>query len=177
MPFRHRKQVSWIHYIVGEMTLLSHLRCARYSECSTFSLSSVPGGPHSDYTIYPIPFGVLLPTGISATPSNLCGNGYYEQIGDIQGWGAINGRGNGESVTSCSECETLCTGFGSCLSYECSPIHLHCNLNTAANPALRAHADSMFCTKSGNHPTLSLTLILILVIIFSVPCASSIISV
>eukprot|EP01083_Nonionella_stella_P306761 1075539_1 len=77
-----------------------------------------------------------------------CPDGYYEQIGDIGGWGSINGDGGGQSVAHCGECATLCSTEGYCKSFECSPTVLKCNLNTALNPTiLTPYGDYMFCSK------------------------------
>merc|ERR1712241_326811 len=72
-----------------------------------------------------------------------CATGYYAQSGDIPG----NGIGGLQQVSNCNECSQLCSDNGNCLSYECSPTELRCNLNTVANPTAGAYKDYAFCTK------------------------------
>merc|ERR1712039_745031 len=72
-----------------------------------------------------------------------CANGYYFQIGDIPG----NGIGGLQQVSNCNECGKLCSDRSTCLSYECSPTELKCNLNNVANPTAGAYGDYNFCTK------------------------------
>eukprot|EP01083_Nonionella_stella_P138862 422686_1 len=79
-----------------------------------------------------------------------CPVGYYQQIGDIGGWGSVNGAGQGQSVANCEACAKLCSGQAHCNSFECSPSQLKCNLNAAANPSiLTSYGDYKFCTKEG----------------------------
>eukprot|EP01084_Bolivina_argentea_P058080 106041_1 len=77
-----------------------------------------------------------------------CATGYFEQIGDIPGWGDIDGWLN---VGNCDECAGKCKNSSHrCQSYECSPTDLLCNLNTQADPSQRAYEDYRFCTRGSN---------------------------
>ena len=81
--------------------------------------------------------------------SHGCATGYSSRTGDVAGWGEINGKGNGQSVPDCDGCATLCSSEPSCMSYECSPSALKCNLNTAATPTQTTYLDYMFCSRGG----------------------------
>lgn len=88
---------------------------------------------------------------------NPCPDGYTTRPGDIYGWGKVDGRGGGEHVDDCKDCAELCTGFNKCLSFECSPTELKCNLNNAAIPDwVGQPKDWMFCVKPGYNPGESL---------------------
>merc|ERR1712048_948517 len=76
----------------------------------------------------------------------ICGSGYYAQIGDIPGAGAV---ATGQPVSHCDDCAKLCSDHADCLSYECSMTDLNCNLNNVANPTAGAWKDYAFCTKNG----------------------------
>merc|ERR1711972_88897 len=80
-----------------------------------------------------------------------CGANYYEQDGDVAGWGVVNGAGGGQHVAACGECARLCTDRAACKSYECGGgAELRCNLNAMADPnkeKSERHQDYLFCTK------------------------------
>jgi hypothetical protein len=87
-----------------------------------------------------------------------CTGGYIAVAGDISGWGAVNGVGNGQIVTSCSECISLCDQQGAaCLSAECSPTTRQCNLNSRSDvDTTIGYLDFLFCKKpTGNSLILS----------------------
>jgi len=77
-----------------------------------------------------------------------CAEGYELKIGDIGGRGKIDGVGGNQDVNDCNECANLCTGIAACLSYECSPAALKCNLNTQRDPTDPQHRDYAFCSKA-----------------------------
>ena len=82
-----------------------------------------------------------------------CTGGYTAVLGDILGWGSVNGFGAGQIVASCSECIALCDQQGpACLSTECSPSTLQCNLNAHSNvDTTTSFGDFSFCVKpTGN---------------------------
>ena len=83
----------------------------------------------------------------SSVLSDVCGYGYVSQPGDIPGNGAVNGQGNLMSVSSCLDCAGTCDLEELCLSYECNPVTLQCNLNTAFAPTALAITDFAFCSK------------------------------
>merc|ERR1712130_515506 len=64
----------------------------------------------------------------------LCANGYNYQAGDVPGWTSVDGAGGGQSVDDCAKCADLCSVRNKCLSYQCSPSELKCNLNSVADP-------------------------------------------
>ena len=78
-----------------------------------------------------------------------CSGGYNAIPGDIGGWGAVNGIGNGRAVTNCQECNMLCDQQGTaCQSTECSPTALRCNLNAKGVPDIsNGYLDYVFCQK------------------------------
>ena len=76
-----------------------------------------------------------------------CSGVYYEQIGDIPGFGSVDGKGGGHSVLSCDDCAEMCSSTSKCKSYECSHTAWRCNLNSAADPTRAAYGDYNFCTK------------------------------
>ncbi len=78
-----------------------------------------------------------------------CSGGYVAVPGDIGGWGAVNGIGNGRAVTNCQECNILCDQLGTaCQSTECSPTALKCNLNARGVPDFpTGYLDYAFCQK------------------------------
>jgi hypothetical protein len=78
-----------------------------------------------------------------------CSGGYIAATGDISGWGTVNGVGNGRTVTNCQECNILCDQQGNaCLSTECSPTALRCNLNSRGLPDISTgYLDYVFCRK------------------------------
>ena len=85
-------------------------------------------------------------------PAPKCGSGYSAATGanqDIPDWGSVNGRGGGETVAKCSDCEALCDAQGdACQSTECSPTELKCNLNSAHVPTVGPYKDYTFCMKN-----------------------------
>ena len=82
--------------------------------------------------------------------THTCPSGYVQRSGDIKGWGAVNGIGGGQHVAGCSTCASLCDREVGCLSYECSPVELRCNLNAAADPTPGSvnWEDQVFCSNS-----------------------------
>ncbi len=77
-----------------------------------------------------------------------CSGRYIAAPGDISGWGAVNGIGNGQIVSNCRECNILCDQQGvACLSTECSPTTLKCNLNARRDPSSKNYKDYVFCQK------------------------------
>lgn len=56
-------------------------------------------------------------------------------------------------MNTCSECGDLCMSTGGCLSYECSPTELKCNLNTRNIPQSGSvdYLDYVFCAKHELH--------------------------
>ena len=90
---------------------------------------------------------------ILGTGGKACPAGYVLNVGDISGWGSVNGVGGGEKVASCSECGSKCTSEPECNSFECSVTKLKCNLNRATVPKIRPNQDYMFCSKA--NPTAS----------------------
>ena len=77
-----------------------------------------------------------------------CSGGYIAVPGDISGWGTVNGIGNGKIVLNCRECNILCDQQGAaCLSTECSPTTLKCNLNARRDPSSNNYKDYVFCQK------------------------------
>ncbi len=61
--------------------------------------------------------------------------GYIEKVGDIPGWGQVNGRGGiTERVVNCNACGDLCNADSDCQSYECSSSTKLCGLNTQKDP-------------------------------------------
>ena len=58
--------------------------------------------------------------------------------------------GGGQDVAGCSDCASLCDREVGCLSYECSPTKLRCNLNAAADPTPGSPnwKDYVFCSVS-----------------------------
>ena len=58
--------------------------------------------------------------------------------------------GGGQHVAGCSACASLCDREADCLSYECSPTELRCNLNAAADPTPGRPnwEDYVFCSVS-----------------------------
>ena len=81
-----------------------------------------------------------------------CGSEFEEAVGDIPGWGTVNGRGGAETVTDCSKCADLCSSDTACKSYECSPSEKKCSLNSVANPTSGAYKDYTFCVKPEGNP-------------------------
>jgi hypothetical protein len=81
-----------------------------------------------------------------------CPAGYNETDGggDIPGWGDVNGKGGGATVTSCGECAAWCSSESTCQSFECSPSQLKCNLNTQPVPTTQGYQDFRFCSKDPN---------------------------
>ena len=79
-----------------------------------------------------------------------CTGGYTTVSGDIYGVGTVNGYGGMQIVASCSACNSLCDQQGSaCLSTECSPSTLQCNLNSRSNVDTTInYQDFIFCVKS-----------------------------
>jgi len=65
----------------------------------------------------------------------ICASGYEEEVGDVAGWGSIDGKGGGEIVASCQQCAGFCDSYPACLSYECSLEELKCNLNELREPS------------------------------------------
>jgi len=86
-----------------------------------------------------------------------CVAGYEFNSGDIPGWGQVDGHGGGQAVTDCTECATFCTQVSSCLSYECSPTALKCNLNALRFPNGGAYLDYAFCSKTEDSNTTATT--------------------
>jgi len=82
-----------------------------------------------------------------------CGDGFFQQHGDVPGWGKIGDSGGGQGVADCSECGELCASTSGCLSYECSPRELKCNLNTRNSPKAESsdYRDYTFCSKHELH--------------------------
>jgi hypothetical protein len=82
-----------------------------------------------------------------------CTGGYIAVSGDIGGWGSVNGIGGGQRVSSCSACISLCDQQGAaCLSTECSPSTLQCNLNARSDvDTTIGFLDFAFCKKPGNY--------------------------
>jgi hypothetical protein len=77
-----------------------------------------------------------------------CSGGYTAVSGDISGWGAVNGIGMGQKVPTCRQCNILCDQQGAaCLSTECSPTALKCNLNALRDPSSKSYKDYVFCKK------------------------------
>jgi hypothetical protein len=81
-----------------------------------------------------------------------CGSGFKETAGDIGGWGKVNGRGGGETVTECNKCAELCSSDTVCKSYECSPSEKRCNLNHVATATSGPYKDYNFCVKDLSEP-------------------------
>jgi len=82
-----------------------------------------------------------------------CGAGYTLLIGGTTGDGVVDGAGGGESVSSCDACAALCDGKGYlCLSYECEPTALTCNLNPDNQPDAPSYLDWIFCAKATTGP-------------------------
>ena len=79
--------------------------------------------------------------------SDVCAVGYVSQPGDVPGDSAINGVGNKAAVPSCVDCAVKCDMEPACLSYECSPTTLSCNLNTEFAPTAAQIGDYAFCSK------------------------------
>jgi len=80
--------------------------------------------------------------------NEICASGYEEDVGDVGGWGSINGKGGGQIVTSCEQCGGFCDSYSDCLSYECSLTELKCNLNELREPSGREKfRDYGFCKK------------------------------
>lgn len=79
--------------------------------------------------------------------TNSCKGGYTLALGDIPGNGRIFFQGGAEKVQSCNECGEKCDRRARCLSYECSPTDLRCNLNEHSEPSAVPYKDYMFCTK------------------------------
>ena len=79
----------------------------------------------------------------------LCGDGYYEQNGQMDGYPSVHGRGGGESVSSCDECKRYCDVDAECHSYECSDSTLKCSLSNDWYPEDNKgeSSDYYFCTK------------------------------
>jgi len=71
----------------------------------------------------------------------------YKSTTDVGGWGAINGRGGGETV-GCAECAILCSTINGCESYECGPTDQKCNLNKVGSVySGQGYHDYLFCKK------------------------------
>ena len=87
------------------------------------------------------------------TSHSQCTGGYVPVSGDIFGWGSVNGVGGGVIVQSCSQCTSLCNQQAKCLSTECSPTSLQCNLNDRADvDTVIGYRDFRFCQKpTGNN--------------------------
>eukprot|EP00976_Prorocentrum_cordatum_P111454 1195369-Prorocentrum_minimum.AAC.2 len=75
--------------------------------------------------------------------------GYFEQIGDILGWGEVGGRGGGEVVSSRNQCASICSSILARMSFECSNSALKCSLNSQrdVDPTRDAYRECMFCSK------------------------------
>ena len=83
-----------------------------------------------------------------------CPSGYFGQIGDVDGWGSVDGRGGGEVVSSCNQCASICDSKVDCMSFECSGSERKCNLNSQRDPTHGSFFDFMFCTKGNlSYPT------------------------
>ena len=82
-----------------------------------------------------------------------CGDGFFQQHGDVPGFGMVGESGGGQAVTECSECRELCASTSGCLSYECSPSELKCNLNSRNSPEEGSsdNLDYAFCSKHELH--------------------------
>jgi len=79
----------------------------------------------------------------------VCANGYEEDVGDIGGWGSIDGKGGGEIVANCQQCAGFCDFYPACLSYECSLEELKCNLNELREPVFHENFRTYgFCKKA-----------------------------
>ena len=76
-----------------------------------------------------------------------CESGYRVEKDGVVGWGKISGHGNGEDVGSCKLCAYLCNIEKSCLSYECSPTRLKCNLNDKPKDSIKRGVDYAVCVK------------------------------
>jgi len=63
-----------------------------------------------------------------------CAPGYVYKVGDIPGWGVVQGVGNGQGVKTCKQCASYCSARLLCKSYECSPTENKCNLNKGWEP-------------------------------------------
>jgi len=115
-----------------------HDNCLSYEcsmtelNCNLNNVANPNAGPYKDYAF---------------CTKIICANGYYSQIGDIPGWGTVDGVGGAQRVPHCDQCARLCSNNANCLSYECSMTDLNCNLNNVANPTTGAYKDYAFCTK------------------------------
>ena len=77
-----------------------------------------------------------------------CESGYTLAAGQISGWGTVGTHGNREGVSTCAICAGYCTADTRCLSYECSPTALLCELNTIRHPKTPISLlDYAFCQK------------------------------
>merc|ERR1712048_414265 len=106
----------------------SHGNCLSY-KCNLNDAADPTADPYGDYAF--------------CTKQD-CAAGYSKMIGDIRGWGTVDGSGGGQQVSNCHECGKLCSDRANCLSYECSPTQLKCNLNSADNPTAGAWGDYAF---------------------------------
>lgn len=83
--------------------------------------------------------------------SDDCANGYVQNVGDIPGWGEVDGEGGGKAVPSCKVCADLCDDKSACQSFECSPTEKKCNLNVRREPTHGVnYQDYRFCMKPEN---------------------------
>ena len=83
-----------------------------------------------------------------------CAEGYDYLPNDIPGFGAVNGKGGNQLVSSCAECAGLCDGEETCAGYECSPSDLGCSLfpSSGLGTVLDKYLDYNTCTKIDFQP-------------------------
>ena len=79
--------------------------------------------------------------------ASACASFYSAMYGIVGGWGKIGNKGGGAKVEHCGLCASQCSSIRACLSYECSPTELRCNLNKVRKPTHETYKDYMFCAK------------------------------
>ena len=91
-----------------------------------------------------------LENGNCVAKVKVCEDGYLERYGDIPGWGSINGKGAGQTVSNPKECAELCASETACGSYEIGfdGGRYRCNLNSLYQfPTQGQYKEYSLCVK------------------------------